>query len=227
MAKEMQIAFEGPMLAELAEQLAAELGTGKREGKVFNKHMLQALKEAMKPGVAALKAATPRGPTGNLKKSVEIITRNYRKDRNWFAAVGYSASGSKETKIGKDNRRRGRELGYHQGLVEFGTGRRQFGKWTGSTVRIGSSISLTPSLKVTNLKRTGDLRTTPKRPKGFFKSAPIGQTVYTAPMPAQKNIPKVHAKVQGQMQSNLAEDMKTRVGKAVRDLAQWNKKQPL
>lgn len=226
MAKEMQIAFEGPMLAELAEQLAAELGAGKREGKVFNKHMLQALKESMKPGVAELKRVTPKGPSGNLRNSVEIITRNYRKDRKWFAAVGYSAGGGKKKKIGKDGRTRGKGRGYHQGLVEFGTGLRVLGKWTGKQERFASSFRFTPNMEIKRNKK-GLLTTRPKPNKGFFISSTLDRSVELGKMKGRGNIPKTYSKINGIMRQALAEDMKTRVGKAVRDLAQWNKKRPL
>jgi len=226
MGKELQIAFETPMLAKLAEDLAAQLGSGKREGIIFNKHMLQSLKEAMKPGVTALKNATPKGPTGNLKRSVKIITKDYRKDRKWFAAVGYSAHGRGKTKINKSGRRTGSDLGYHQGLVEAGTGPRVLGKHTGkSPTRIASSISGVSSLSIRNT-RGGMLRTSPKPNKGFFTRAKAGSTVVLAPMKGEGNIPKVYAQVNSRMRSELAKDMETRVGKAVSDLKKWNERSP-
>lgn len=225
MAKELDIKFATPLLAQLAEDLAEKLGSGKRQSAIFNRHMEAALKQALKPGVKLLKNATPKGPTGNLKRSVTVKTKSYRKDRRWWGAVGYSAKGDKASKIGKDGRRRGSDLGYHQGLVEFGTGVRQFGKWTGGSVRVGSSISLTPGLNVST-SRGGVLKTKPGPPKGFFKSARAGQTVEVAPMKAQRNIPKVYGMADDFMEAALREDMKTRVEKAVSDLKKWNERSP-
>lgn len=206
MAKELDIKVETTDFQEVAKQLAERLGPGNRARNVFNTHMRAAFKAATEKPVKILRDATPRGPTGNLKRSVAVVFRDYKKDRKWFGAVGYSASGTKKSKIGKDGRRRGGDLGYHQGLVEFGTGVRQFGKWTGSNVRIGSSIRLSPGLKVTNDK-SGNIRTRPRTPKGFFKSAPIGGTVHVAPMKAQQNIPKVFLTAQQYINAGIREDL--------------------
>lgn len=207
MAKELDVTFETPLLKQLAEELRAKLGDSKRADGLFNKHMRAALKVAMQPGVKLLKDATPRGPTGNLKRSVKIITREYRKEGVWFGAVGYSASGEK-SRISKGGFRTGSNLGYHQGLVEFGTKQRK------SEGRIASSISRFTSLTVTNMKRTGQLRTKPKPPKGFFKSAPAGQRVDLGQMRPQKNIPKVYGMADDFMESALRRDMTDRVEKA-------------
>ena len=208
MAKELDVKLETPLLSELIEKLAEKLGPGKRATNVFNIHMKAALKVAMKPGVQLLKNETPRGPTGNLQKSVQVVTRDYRRDRKWFAAVGYSATGAK-SKIAKAGYRTGSSLGYHQGLVEFGTKPRR------TEGRIASSRGRFTSMRVSN-KRNGDIRTTPKPPKGFFKSARTAQTVDLGQMRPQKNIPKVYSMANDFMESALREDMKTRVKAA------WN-----
>jgi len=207
MAKELDVKFETPLLKQLAEDLRAKLGDGKRADNVFNTHMVAAIKAALKPGVELLKNNTPKGPTGNLKKSVKAVSRNYKKDRVWFGAVGYSASGGK-SKIAKAGYRTGSELGYHQGLVEFGTKARK------SQGRIASSIGRFTSLTVRNMKRSGELRTTPKPPKGFFKSARAGQQVDLGQMRPQKNIPKVYGLADDFMESALRRDMADRVEKA-------------
>lgn len=210
MAKELDIKFQSPLLKQLAEELRAKLGDGKRADNIFNTHMVAAIKVALKPGVKLLKDATPKGPTGNLKKSVKAVSRYYKKDRVWFGAVGYSASGGK-SKIAKAGYRTGSELGYHQGLVEFGTKQRK------SKGRIASSIGRFTSMTVNNT-RSGDLRTTPKPPKGFFKSAPAGQRVDLGQMRPQKNIPKVYGMADDFMESALRRDMETRVDKAWKNL---------
>jgi hypothetical protein len=204
MAKELDVKFETPLLKQLAEDLRAKLGDGKRADNIFNTHMVAAIKAALKPGVQLLKNETPKGPTGNLKKSVKAVSRYYKKDRVWFGAVGYSASGGK-SKIAKAGYRTGSELGYHQGLVEFGTKARK------SEGRIASSIGRFTSLTVRNMKRSGELRTTPKPPKGFFKSAPAGQQVDLGQMRPQKNIPKVYGMADDFMESALRRDMEGRV----------------
>lgn len=209
MAKELDIKFQATAFDELAQQLRAKLGEGRRADNIFTRHMVAAVKAAMKPGVKLLKKETPRGPTGNLRRSVKQVAKMYKRDRRWFGAVGYSATGAK-SKMHKDGYRTGSNLGYHQGLVEFGTKQRfTKGRFASSASRFLTAVSNTKS---------GELRTKPKPPKGFFKSAPRGQTVDMGKMDAQKNIPKVYGMADDFMKSALREDMKTRVDKAWRNL---------
>ena len=210
MAKELDVKFETSDLAELAKQLRDRLGQGGKADNVFTRHTVAAIKAAMKPGVQLLKNETPRGPTGNLKRSVKQVAKMYKRDRVWFGAVGYSATGAK-SKIHKDGFRTGSSLGYHQGLVEFGTKPRR------TQGRIASSKGRFTSMTVSNT-RSGDIRTTPKPPKGFFKSARTGQTVDLGQMRPQKNIPKVYGMADDFMAAALREDMKTRVDKAWKNL---------
>lgn len=210
MAKELDVKFETSDLAELAKQLRETLGQDPKADNIFTRHMVAAIKAAMKPGVQLLKTETPRGPTGNLKRSVKQVAKMYKRDRVWFGAVGYSATGAK-SKIAKAGYRTGSSLGYHQGLVEFGTKPRR------TEGRIASSRGRFTSMTVSNT-RSGDIRTTPKPPKGFFKSARTGQTVDLGQMQPQRNIPKVYGMADDFMESALREDMKTRVQKAWRNL---------
>lgn len=210
MAKELDVKFETSDLAELAKQLRDRLGQGGKADNVFTRHMVAAIKASMKPGVQLLKNETPRGPTGNLKRSVAQVAKMYKRDRVWFGAVGYSATGAK-SKIAKAGYRTGSSLGYHQGLVEFGTKPRR------TEGRIASSRGRFTSMTVSNT-RSGDIRTTPKPPKGFFKSARTGQTVDLGQMRPQKNIPKVYGMADDFMAAALREDMKTRVDKAWKNL---------
>jgi len=222
MAKELDVDFKAPMLADLAKELRAKLGSGQQADNIFTRHMVAAIKAAMKPGVQLLKNETPRGPTGNLKRSVKQVAKMYRKDRVWFGAVGYSADGKAKTKINKSGRRTGSDLGYHQGLVEAGTGRRVLGKHTGQNpTRIASSISGVSSLSIKNTKG-GMLRTSPKPNKGFFTRAKAGSTVVLAPMKGEGNIPKVASMADDFMESALRRDMVDRVEKAWKNLDYLN-----
>lgn len=80
MAKELDVKFETSDLAELANQLRDRLGQGGKADNVFTRHMVAAIKAAMKPGVQLLKTETPRGPTGNLKRSVKQVAKMYKLD---------------------------------------------------------------------------------------------------------------------------------------------------
>jgi hypothetical protein len=81
------------------------------------KHMAAGLKRAAEKGgtLQALKANTPRGPTGNLKRAIAVKSKRYPRTGIGIAILGYR-SGRKLNEA-FDNRK----LGYHQGLVEFGT----------------------------------------------------------------------------------------------------------
>ena len=84
------------------------------------KHMAAGLRRAAEKGGAlqALKANTPRGPTGNLRRSIAIKSKRYPRTGVGLVVLGYK-SGRKMNEP-YDNTK----LGYHQGLVEFGTKQR-------------------------------------------------------------------------------------------------------
>lgn len=69
------------------------------------------MRKATEPGLKKLRQITPRGPTGNLRKSVRKKTKKYVKDGTAIGLVGYT--------VGKGAK------GYHQGFLEFGTKERR------------------------------------------------------------------------------------------------------
>jgi hypothetical protein len=159
--------FSSTDFEEFADELRKSLGTGNHSQNVFNKHMLTMMKKSQKYVLNNLKAKTPRGPTGNLKKSALTVARSYRKDRKWFTATGFSTQGNKNNPPKSGNKRRqGKFLGYHAGMVEFGTRNRK----TKGTI----ASSYDPKFNVFSIKTTGRgknrgrLRTSPGMPKGFF-----------------------------------------------------------
>lgn len=81
------------------------------------KHMAAGLRRAAEQGgtLQALKANTPRGETGNLRRSIAVKSKRYPRTGVGVAILGYK-SGRKMNEP-YDNTK----LGYHQGLVEFGT----------------------------------------------------------------------------------------------------------
>ncbi len=62
-----------------------------------------------------LKAMTPKGRTGNLRRSVAVKSKTYVRQGVGFVIVGYKSG--RMINEPYDNTK----LGYHQGLVEFGT----------------------------------------------------------------------------------------------------------
>lgn len=179
------------------------------------RYMEKGMKKAIEPGLKKLRQITPRGPTGNLKKSVRKKTKKYVKDGTAVGLVGYT--------VGKGAK------GYHQGFLEFGTkdrktkgrfasslrwpngdprgqfevinnykktkqargaGRRadrladrtarSFARGLGasSAARAAAGKIMALRQKQSVLESAGrKLRTKPRPPKAFFKSAPSGQVV--------------------------------------------------
>lgn len=83
------------------------------------------VKRAMKPTQERLKAATPVGPTGNLKRGIMTKAKRYPKSGAAVALVGYRKPGtSKPPKAGTKRRNRANDQTYHQFLVEYGSKQR-------------------------------------------------------------------------------------------------------
>jgi hypothetical protein len=81
------------------------------------KHMAAGLRRAAEEGgtLQALKSATPRGPTGNLRRSIAIKSKRYPRTGVGLAILGFRSGRKMNEPYDKT------KLGYHQGLVEFGT----------------------------------------------------------------------------------------------------------
>jgi HK97 gp10 family phage protein len=153
-----------PDLSELRAELK------KLPNNLAAKHLGAALRKAVQPGLTALRKKTPRGPTGNLRKSIKTKVKTYPKQGNAVGMVGYSWGGDSK--------------GYHQGFIEFGTKERKTKSRFASTFksktpqRAGAFQIFTPARG----KFAGKLRTKPY-PKAFFKSAKAGEVVNLGQMP--------------------------------------------
>jgi hypothetical protein len=81
---------------------------------IANKHQAAAMKQAVKPMLAELKALTPHGPTGNLLTAADYRVRNYGGNTGGavFGIVGYKRAVSQPTNDSK---------GYHSSWIEIGT----------------------------------------------------------------------------------------------------------
>lgn len=97
-------------------------------GKLFDNQGLarilqDALKKAIKPAERRLKQITPTGPTGNLRNAVSTKTKAYGKDGTAVGLVGYTQSTREPSTAvaGEGSVRRGKNRGFHQWWLEFGT----------------------------------------------------------------------------------------------------------
>lgn len=160
-AGSLEIAMDFEGLQELRDQLREKFGKD-----IALKFFEQSLRKAMKPGVAKLKQNTPKGPTGNLRRSIKLKVKVYRKNDNAVGLVGYD--------IGRGSK------GYHQGFLEFGTKeRRTKGRFASSFERSRDFQILNP----TRGRNAGKMSTKPKPPKAFFKTAKAGEQVNLGRMP--------------------------------------------
>ena len=92
---------------------------GQLPGSLARKHLKAAIRRSIRPFVPALKAATPRGKTGNLRRSVKTVVRfgNKVSRSSWgnfrgtaYGVVGFSKGGEKKN-----------QKGSHATFVEKGT----------------------------------------------------------------------------------------------------------
>jgi HK97 gp10 family phage protein len=206
-ALELEITF--PELTQLREEFKD------LKKNIAAKHMGAALRAAMQPGIAALRKNTPKGPTGNLRKSIKLKIKKYPKDGNAVGIVGYSWGGDSK--------------GYHQGFLEFGTKERKTkgrfaSSWKSSSlnnsqyVRGGFTI-----LNPTRGRNAGKLVTKPRPPKAFFKSAKANQVVSLGKMPigGRTGVPPVKTsfnQAQPAMRSLLQQELATRLEKALNEV---------
>ena len=226
-AGDLELGMEFPDLTELREQFK-----GLRKN-IAAKHLGAALRAAMKPGVAALRKNTPKGPTGNLRKSIETKIKTYPKDGNAVGLVGYSWGGKSK--------------GYHQGFLEFGTKERKTkGRFASSFRKRGefnivsekqrqaavssATLNFSGARLARNISRVrsaygfrGQLRTLPAPPKAFFKTAKAGQVVNLGKMPigGRTGVPPVKTafnQAKPQMNSVLRSELATRLEKALNEV---------
>jgi len=204
----IDVSLEFPELTELREQFK------KLPTNIAAKHLGASLRKAMAPGLTALKRNTPKGPTGNLRKSIKLKIKPYPKNGNAVGLVGYE--------IGKGSK------GYHQGFLEFGTKERRTKKRFASSWKrslLNNAGASRAGFQILNPKRgrnSGKLVTSPKPPKAFFKSAKAGQQVDLGRMPVggRTGVPPVKTSFtqsRAQMVSILQTELGTRLEKALAD----------
>jgi len=87
------------------------------------------LKRASKPMMDALKETTPKGPTGNLRRSIKTVVKKYPRDGAAVAVVGYQKAGTGgSSSAGGGTVKKGPDRAFHQFWLEFGTKERWVGK---------------------------------------------------------------------------------------------------
>ena len=173
--------------------------------KVAALHMGAALRKAAEPALVALKAITPKGPTGNLRKSSKITVKRYWNNGNAAAFVEHKTKKSTGSK------------GQHSSILEFGT-KPRFTK-----ERIASSYNKRGPFKIIQKKvaksgkNKGKVRftTSPKLPKAFFKTAPKDQRVSLGTGPALHLVSRAYSNALPQIKSVMEKELNIALGKAI------------
>ena len=170
-------------------------------------HMGAALRAAAKPALDALKAITPKGPTGNLRRSSMITVRRYWNQGNAAAFVEHKSSERQAKK------------GSHSSMLEHGT-KPRFTK-----TRFASSFKpkyrgkfeINQKRVMKSGKNKGKVRftTSPKYPKAFFKSAPLDKKVALGTGPSLHLVSRAYFKALPQIQTALTKELTIALGKAI------------
>lgn len=207
MAGGIEITIDVPELEQIKDAFR------KLPGNISAKYMAAALGKAIEPGLKALRQLTPRGPTGNLRKSISKKTKRYVKTGAGVALAGYTAPPRKKAEDLKGN-----EKGAHQGFLEFGTKERK------TKGRIASSFKRSGPVKVVVAKRAKNIRTSPKPPKGFVKAAPAGGNVSLGAFPigGKGGVPPVKTafdRTSGQISSLMKKEMAIALNNATKEMA--------
>jgi hypothetical protein len=120
----IQLSLETTNLEELQKALRTVF-----EPKAKAPILKAALEKAIAPAVARLRQLTPVGPTGNLQRAVTKKVIPYTKSGNAVALIGFTRADKEKAESAQGGSvRRGRELGYHQYMIERGTKDRTIAK---------------------------------------------------------------------------------------------------
>ena len=216
MAGGVDVRIEIPQMAELREAFRS------LPKNIAAKHMGAALRQAVEPGFSALKAKSPKGPTGNLKRAVSIKVKKYTRNGAAVALAGYVAAGSGKSRSAAGGKvRAGKDRAFHQGFVEFGTKERRVPVGRRGHSIASSFIKLGP-FRVSVGKRgknKGVAVTSPRYPKAFIASAKNGQDLVLRPMPAQAPVKHSFEQALPSMKSALATAMTVSLNAALKEMA--------
>jgi len=185
-----------------------------------------AVKRAMLPAVAALKANSPKGPTGNLARAVKIKSVRYAKSGTGAAIVGYVKAGTGKAKVAQGGKvKKGSDRAFHQFWIEFGTKEREIKTRSSRGFMIASSFgSLGPfSIRRQRMVKGGRkvVQATPKYPKSFFKAAKSGEVLELPAVKAQHPVRKTWEQVSPQVAASLTKELRQGLVNAQKQLAKY------
>jgi hypothetical protein len=196
--KQNTVRIEGPNFYALRDSFA------KLPSNIAARVIGAGLKRASAPMLAALKEVTPKGPTGNLRRSIKTVVKRYPRNGAAVAIVGFQKAGTGGSKSAAGGTvKKGPDRAFHQFWLEFGTKERYIGKKQQGGY-IASSFNRLGPFKL-KAGKNGRVNTTPKYPKAFFmKSA---QPIRISAMGAMRPIQTAFNRSRRQVESRLYAEM--------------------
>lgn len=175
-------------------------------GNIAAKVIGAGLKRASAPMVAALKETTPKGPTGNLRRSIKTVVKRYPRDGAAVVVVGYQKAGTGEKKSAAGGRvNSGSDRAFHQFWLEFGGKKdRIISQKAARGGYVASSYKSLGPFKLKS-KKGGRVATTPKYPKAFFLKR--AEPINLGKIVAQQPIRNAFYRSRSAVQSNLYNEM--------------------
>ena len=122
----ISITVDSTDLKSKTEQLRNLFGQDGRAGLADT--LEAALEKAIWPAYLRLREVTPVGPTGNLKRAAHYKTVSYPKSGAAVGLIGYRQSQKERGTATAGSVRIGKERGFHQWWLEFGTKEREVTK---------------------------------------------------------------------------------------------------
>lgn len=127
-------------------------------GKVFDKPGLaetlgEAIEKALEPAKLRLRENTPAGPTGNLKRAVNLKIVKYKNSGVAVGLLGYNRAGSGKSKSAAGGSvQAGPDRAFHQWWLEFGTKQRVVSKFSNTPYQRKAHQRVMKSGKVASIK---------------------------------------------------------------------------
>jgi hypothetical protein len=145
----ISITVDSTDLKSKTEQLRNLFGQDGRAGLAAT--LEAALEKAIWPAYLRLREVTPVGPTGNLKRAVHYKTVKYPKDGTAVGLIGYRQSQRERGTATAGSVRIGKERGFHQWWLEFGTKEREVTKLSNKPYQRKAHTRRMKSGKVANI----------------------------------------------------------------------------
>jgi hypothetical protein len=221
-------------------------------GKVFDNEGLastlaEALERALDPAVRRLRENTPVGPTGNLKRAVNMKVVKYKTSGVAVGLIGYNRSGfGKTNSAAGGSVQAGPDRAFHQWWLEFGTKQRVVSKLSNKPYQRKAHERVMKSGKVASIRAhqvsgqnayiassynrlgpfqmakgtDGRVQTDPAYPKAFFRKSknPIVIPAMNPGGSGEPPIQKTWREYQGKVAERLTSELRISLERALESL---------